>query len=137
MLFSNNINSILACTQWFNSDDCSRDGDRETISEGIGLSESVVSCPNSYRIEAKFNEDIMYNSDNVLAVTGNRVLFNYQYPPNSLAGVGLICDNKNYTQDNNGPRQQCKDYSVRFCCPGKFAGKCKAATDTDIIRKII
>jgi len=71
----------------------------------------------------------MYNEEHVLAVTGNRVVFNYNYE--SLNGVGLICDNRNYTMYNDGPAQECKDYSVRFCCDEKSMIK-KKNSNVDI-----
>ena len=83
----------------------------------IGISTSVINCPTSYSIQAKANGTILYNPAHVLSVTGNRVVFNYIYPPDSLTNAGLICDNGNYTEANEGPAQTCKDYSVRFCCP--------------------
>ena len=58
----------------------------------------------------------MYNDAHVLSVTGNRVTFSYKYPPESLAGAGLICDDRSHTWANNGPAQECEEYSVRFCC---------------------
>ena len=61
----------------------------------------------------------MYTSEHVLALTGNRVVFNYKPHNESLTGVGLICDNKNNTEYNKGPEQVCEDYSVRFCCSEK------------------
>ena len=62
------------------------------------------------------NETILYNSAHVLSVTGDRVTFNYKYPPDSLAGAGLVCDDRGYTWANDGPAQECEEYSVRFCC---------------------
>ena len=70
-------------------------------------------------IQAKVRNTIMYSREHVLAVTGNRVKFNYKPHNESLTGVGLICDNRNNTEYNDGPEQECEDYSVRFCCSEK------------------
>ena len=105
------------CTRWFNADNCTDNGDWETISTVNGISPAVINCPLSYIIQGKDNNTILYNSAHELAVTGDRVTFNYKYPPNGLTGAGLICDHREYTWANNGPAQNCKDYSVRFCCP--------------------
>lgn len=48
-------------------------------------------------------------------ITGNRVQF--YHPLIGVTGAGLICDNRNHTDYNRGPSQQCENYSVRFCCP--------------------
>ena len=82
----------------------------------IGISPSAIDCPSSYLIQAKVNDTILHNSAHALSVTGDRIVFNYIYPPDDLTGAGVICDERPYTWANNGPAQECEDYSVRFCC---------------------
>ena len=105
------------CTQWFNSDDCEGDrGDWEVIHNDDGISSSVIECPLSYLIQGKINNTILNSPKDAYEATGNHVRF--YYPLIGLTGAGLICDNRNHTDYNKGPKQQCENYSVRFCCPG-------------------
>ena len=105
------------CTQWFNSDDCESDrGDWEVVHNDDGISSSVIECPMSYLIQGKISNTILNSPKDVFEATGNHVRF--YYPLIGLTGAGLICDNRNHTDYNKGPKQQCENYSVRFCCPG-------------------
>ena len=70
----------------------------------------------SYLIQGKINNTILNSPKDVFEATGNHVRF--YYPLIGLTGAGLICDNRNHTDYNKGPKQQCENYSVRFCCPG-------------------
>ena len=81
----------------------------------------MIDCPSSYIIQAKSNDTVLYNAAHTLGVTGDRVTFSYKYPPHDITGAGLVCDNRGYTWANDGPAQECKDYSVRFCCPNANA----------------
>ena len=67
-------------------------------------------------IQAKVRNTILYGSEQALAVTGNRVVFNYKPKNESLAGVGVICDNRKNTEYNKGAEQKCEEYQIRFCC---------------------
>ena len=107
----------LECTEWYNSADCDINGDWETVSDVNGIFAEVIDCPSSYIIQAKSNNTVLYNKAHTLGITGDRVSFLYKYPPHDMTGAGLICDNRGYTWANDGPAQECKDYSVRFCCP--------------------
>ena len=81
-----------------------------------GISSSVIECPMSYLIQGMINNTILNSPKDVFKATGNHVRF--YYPLIGLTGAGLICDNRNHTDYNKGPKQQCENYSVRFCCPG-------------------
>ena len=107
---------FLVCTQWFDSDDCTGDrGDWEVIHNDDGISTSVIDCPWSYIIQGKINNTVVNNEKEAYEITGNRVQF--YHPLIGVTGAGLICDNRNKTEYNRGPSQQCENYSVRFCCP--------------------
>ena len=84
----------------------------------------------SYLIQGKINNTILNSPKDAFEATGNHVRF--YYPLIGLTGAGLICDNRNHTDYNKGPKQQCENYSVRFCCPGG-----RFLFFTDIIEYII
>ena len=76
----------------------------------------MIECPLSYLIQGKINNTIINSPKDAFEATGNNVRF--YYPLIGLTGAGLICDNRNHTEYNKGQKQQCANYSVRFCCPG-------------------
>ena len=119
---------MLACTEWYNSADCDINGDWETVSDVNGIFSAVIDCPSSYIIQAKSNDTVLYNKEHAFGVTGDRIKYVYKYPPHDISGAGLVCDNRGFTWANDGPAQECKDYSVRFCCPNGNAKVVKGNT---------
>ena len=121
---------LQGCTKWFDSDDCSGNGDWETISEFSGISSSEIECPESYIIQGTTTLDnntenniILHNEAQALNITGNRMKFNYKSAQEGLSGAGLVCDNRGFTWANDGPIQECKNIQVRFCCPKNVTSK--------------
>jgi len=101
------------CTKWLNRDLPSASGDWELVQPSAFFTASVIKCPKNYVIQAKYGTNIMNSEVQVLAATGQKVHFRYRSPPN-LVGAGFYCVNK----ENRGRYPQCKNYQVRFCCPG-------------------
>ena len=109
---------ILDCTQWFDRDNPGGIGDWELAGHS-SIPTSSIKCKN-YMIQVKDNSfpaNVMTNSAQVLAMTGNYATF--LFPASGFSNAGFLCTNLPHSGNPTLPtnqKQRCKDFSVRFCC---------------------